>query len=173
MLLKEYNSLPNYMIRKTLMSYKKLHVRFHTILSEDKTPFLHNHPFYFISVILKNGYVEEFLDGDKIKVKKHSVGSVIFRKPTDFHRIKLINGVTKTLFITWKTPIKWSLKKHPTMKIESSIFPETNGVYKRNIKGKEKFCKFDSFWYIGHETIEDAIKEDRLSIHQSINFKII
>lgn len=173
MFLKDYNSLPNYMVRKTLLSFKKLHIRFHRILSEDKTPFLHNHPFYFISIVLKNGYVEEILHGDKITVKKHGVGSIIFRTPNDYHRIKSIKGETKTLFITWKVPMKWSLKKHPTMVFENTIFPDTNGVYKRNIKGEEKFCKFDSFWYIGHNTIEDAMKEDRLSIHQAINFKII
>lgn len=170
MFVKEYNSLPNYLIRKTLFSFKKLHIRFHTILSEDKTPFLHNHPFYFLSIIIKNGYTEEYLVDGQIKLIKHKVGSIIFRTPKDYHRIKSINGETKTLFITWKVPIKWRLKNHPNMDSHVPFFPEQNGVYKRMINEKEKYCKFDKFWYIGHETIEKALIEDRLSVHQCINY---
>ena len=172
MVLKEYNSLPNYLTRKTLISFKRLHIRFHNLLSEDKTPFLHNHPFYFISIILKNGYEEEYLDGSVIKTKQHKVGSVIFRTPKDFHRIKSINGETKTLFITWKVPIKWSLKKHPNLSVDMLNLPEYEGIYIRFINGRERFCKFDKFWYIGHDTPEAAMKEDRLSVHQCIDYKI-
>ncbi len=167
---KEYNSLPNYLIRNTVISYKRLHIRLHNIISEDKTPFLHNHPFYFISIILKNGYEEECLVKDKIVIKKHRFGSIIFRTPNDFHRIKKLYGETKTFFITWKVPIKWRLKKHPTLSIDGLKLPETNGVYIRNIKGCEKYCKYDSFWFIGHDTIESAMNEDRLSIHQCMDY---
>jgi hypothetical protein len=167
--LKEYNSLPNFMVRKTIFLYKRLHIRLHTILTEDKTPFLHNHPFYYVSVILKNGYTEEYLDKGMVKIKDYKIGSIIYRTPKDYHRIKSISGETKTLFITWTVPIKWSLRKHPDVVYDFET-PKDNGIYLRNIKGIVKYCKFDDFWFIGSDIIENAINETRLSIHQCISF---
>lgn len=171
--LKDYNSLPNFLSRTTLFSYRKLHIRLHRILSEDKSPYCHNHPFYYLSIILKGGYEEELLKGTNIILKKHGVGSFIFRTPKDFHRIKTINGETKTLFITWKVNMNWSLKNHPYLEEEKLNLPKKNGIYIRNVKGKDLFCKFDEYWYIGHDNIEDAMNETRLSIHQVLTFKEI
>mgnify|MGYP000864022545 CR=1 FL=1 len=171
--LQDYNSLPNFLVRTTLLSYKRLHIRLHSILSEDKSPYCHNHPFYYISIILKGGYEEELLNGTDIVLKRHGIGSIIIRTPKDFHRIKEIKGETKTLFITWKSNLSWSLRKHPNLSLEMLNLPKNKGIFIRNIKGKEKFCKFDEFWYIGHENLDDAMGETRLSIHQVSNFKEI
>lgn len=172
--LKDYNSLPNFLLRTTIFSYKKLHIRLHTILSEDKSPYLHSHPFYFLSIIYKGGYNEELLfKNGEIKHIKHSIGSIIYRKPKDFHRILSINGETKTFFITWKVKTNWKLKDHPKMDRNEFNLPKNKGIYLRNVKGKEKFCKFDQYWYIGRDTIEEAERETRYSIHQIVKFKEI
>lgn len=169
--LKDYNSLPNFLIRTTLFSFGRLHIRLHKLLSEDKSPYCHNHPFYYLSIILKGGYEEELLNGTDITLKNHGVGSIIFRRPKDFHRIKSVKGKTKTLFITWKIKMNWSLKNHPKINKENFNLPKNNGIYIRNVKGKDLFCKFDQYWYLGHDNIVDAIKETRLSIHQVLTFK--
>jgi hypothetical protein len=172
--LKDYNSLPNFLLRTTILSYKKLHIRLHTILSEDKSPYLHNHPFYFISIILKGGYVEELLlKNGEIKHIKHKIGSIIVRTPNDYHRILSINGETKTFFITWKVKMDWRLKDHPNMNRNEFNLPKKTGIFIRNVKGKEKFCKFDKYWYIGNDNIEAAERETRYSIHQITKFKEI
>lgn len=165
--MKDYNSLPNFLIRKTLVHIGRIHIRFHDILSCDKSPYLHNHPFYYISIILKGGYTEQILRNGSIQEVKHGIGTVIYRKPNDFHRIKTINGPTKTLFLTLKVKMNWSLKKNDDLMIENFKIPKKKGIYKRKIKGKTKFYKFDEFWYIGNENFCDAFNEKRLSIHQS------
>lgn len=167
MLFKDYNSLPNFLIRKTLLRIGRLHIRSHNILSEDKSPYVHNHPFYYISIILKGGYTEQLLEGNTIKEIKHRVGSIIYRIPKNFHRIKSIDGPTRTLFLTYKVKIDWKLKKNDDLNLENYKVPEKNGIYIREIKGKSKFYKFNEFWYIGHENVIDAQNEKRLSIHQS------
>lgn len=168
--LKDYSSLPDYLARKTILKFRRLHVRFHEILSEDKTPFLHSHPFYYMSVVLKGGYIEELLKDGEIIEKKHKVGSIILRRPKDFHRIKSIQGPSKTLFMTWKVNERWSLKKHSEVSCEGYEFPQKNGIYFRVVRGRKLFTKFEDFWYIGNETLCGAIKETRCSIHQCIEY---
>lgn len=169
--LRDYNSLPGYLVRKTILNCSKVHVRIHHILSEDKTPYAHNHPFHYISIVLKGGYTEELLVGNEIITKQHKVGSVIIRSSNDYHRIKSIVGPTKTLFLTWKVNKRWSLKKHDTLRIPEHQTPDQNGVYIREVKGKTLYCKFNEFWFIGHPTVAEAEKETRLSIHQCGDFK--
>lgn len=167
---KRYNSLPNYLHRWTIFSINKLHVRLHKILCEDKTNFLHSHPFYFISIILKNGYEEELLVNNQIKIIKHRFGSIIFRKPTDFHRIKSIDGKTITFFITWKVNSGWNLIEHPHLLNKSFVKPSKNGIYLRKINGRIIYSKFNEFWFIGSEDLSEAAIETRASIHQCLEF---
>lgn len=170
---KRYNSLPNYLHRWTIFSINKLHVRLHKILCEDKTFFLHSHPFYFISIILKNGYDEELLVDNQIKVIKHRFGSVIFRKPNDFHRIKCVKGETITLFISWKVDNGWKLVRHPELPPETFKTPVKDGLYLRLVGGKQIYSKFENFWYIGNENMLHALSETRPSIHQCLEFSEI
>lgn len=171
MKLKDYNSIPNFLIRKTLIHIGRLHIRIHRILSPDKSPYVHNHPFYYISIILKGGYTEELLINDHIKTKKHGFLSVIYRKPSDFHRIKSINGPTSTLFFTFKIKMNWKLKRNPEIDFKNYKIPEYSGIFIRTIKNKTKYYKFNEFWFIGHDNIGDAMKENRLSIHQSDEYE--
>ena len=167
---KRYNSLPNYLHRWTIFSINKLHIRLHKILCEDKTVFLHSHPFYFISIILKNGYEEELLVNNEIKVIKHHFGSIIFRKPNDFHRIKKINGKTITFFISWKVNSGWKLIRHPEVSKDVFKTPLINGIYLRKINGKLLYSKFEDFWFIGSDNLAIATLENRPSVHQCLEF---
>ena len=171
--LKDYNSLPNFLTRKTLVNIGRVHIRLHDILSPDKSPYLHNHPFYYISIVLKGGYIEQILRNGSIQEVKHDIGSIIYRKPSDFHRLKDINGPTKTLFLTFKVKMNWSLVKNKDLNLENYKTPDKKGVYLRKIKEKTKFYKFDEFWYVGHEHFCDAYNEKRLSVHQSDEYLFI
>ncbi len=167
MKLKDYNSLPNFLTRKTLVHIGRVHIRLHDILCKDRSPYLHNHPFYYISIVLNGGYSEQILRNGSIQEIKHGIGSIIYRKPNDFHRIKEINGPTKTLFLTFKVKMNWSLKKNHDLGLENFKTPSKKGVYIRKIKDKTKFYKFDEFWHVGNENFCVAFNEKRLSIHQS------
>lgn len=165
--MKEYKSLPKFLLRYTILKINKLHVRLHRIISADGTPYLHNHPFNYISIILKGGYTEQLLVNDQVKEIHHTKGSFIFRHHQTYHRIKSVDEGCKTLFITWKTNKKWRLKSHQTIEVPSGYTKPVDGIHKRTIKGKEVWSKADKgIWYIGRQTKEEAQKEEKFSIYQ-------
>ncbi len=61
-------------------------LRLHKIYKSDIDRELHNHPWPFISIILKGGYYEYLSDGS---CTWHGAGSVLFRKATTLHRLEL------------------------------------------------------------------------------------
>ncbi len=60
--------------------------RIHKILISDDGPELHDHPFSFITFILKGGYYEHLEDGTRTY---HGAGSVLIRPAKTMHRIEL------------------------------------------------------------------------------------
>jgi hypothetical protein len=71
-------------------------LRIHNIRESDGDRELHDHPFDFVSVVLKGGYWEHTADG---KQKFYGPGSILFRKAETLHRLEL--------------PMKWSLCDSP------------------------------------------------------------
>lgn len=166
--MKEYSHLPNFLKRWTVLHIGRLHIRIHHITASDGTPFLHTHPFHYISCIVSGGYSEQLLTkSGEIQVKHHGRGSVLFRGAKTFHRILSCRSA-KTFIITFglKKP-EWQLMRHDSVAtpLEYKI-PESKGVYTRSINGKTYFALFDSFWRVGKESYDDACKETKPSIHQ-------
>ncbi len=161
-ILKKYSSIPKYLERFTILKVFNLHIRIHNILSEDKTPFYHNHPFSFLSIVLNGGYTEEYLVGKKIITKEHKLFSFILRNKETYHKIISVKPNTKTLFFAIGNTKKWHLKS-----IDTLINRPENGIYKRVINNKEVYSKCqDGMYYIGSTNIVDATNETRLSIYQ-------
>lgn len=72
--------------------------------------------------------------------------------------------------MVWKSNFKWGLIPHNDIETPSEfVKPEKRGVYQRLIKGKIIFSKFDKYWFIGKDNIDDAYKEHRYSIFQTDN----
>jgi len=167
--MKPYASIKNYLERFSIIDLGKFKIRWHKILSADGTPYLHSHPFCFISIILKGSYVEQLLIDEKLIEKKHTFGSIIFRKSDQFHRIKSANDC-RTLFFAFYNKQCWNLKNHHCINNENFKTPSVNGIYIRIINQEKRFCKFDKYWFIGSDDIDKAIKETRLSIYQVENW---
>lgn len=164
-LFKKYTNLPNFMDRFTIMKLGRLHIRKHVIMSEDKSSFLHNHPFSYISIILKGGYTEQLLIGEELKETYHGPGSVLFRSHKQFHRIKSINGRVTTIIFTWVKNKPWELIPHDSIEYQGE--KREDGIYTRTIKGEEKYYKSkNNMWYVGNKDKSIAENETRLSIHQ-------
>lgn len=163
--MKKYASITGYLERFSILNLGKLKIRWHKILSADGTPYCHNHPFHYVSIIIKGQYTEEFIKDDKLQQKTHKVGAIIIRSAKTHHRIKEVKDC-RTLFFAWNCSNKWSLKAHKDIQCSSFNTPSLVGIYRRQINGKELYCKFDGFWFIGAEDIEQAKKETRLSIYQ-------
>lgn len=160
-MLKPYKHLKGYLERWTVVKIGKLHIRLHDIKRNDATPFLHNHPFHYLSFILSGGY-EENVDGKIINRKRFSLA---FRSDKAYHRIVSVKPNTRTIFFTWKTSTKWNLKPSKEALKEWIIYP--TGVYERVLWGKKRFCKFDNYWFEGSENFEQAMEAKSPSIDQS------
>lgn len=164
--MKHYPSIKGYLERFNLLTIGKLKIRLHKILSADGTPYLHNHPFVFISIILKGKYTEQLLVGNKIIERTYKFGSIIFRKSNQYHRIKSADNC-KTLFFSFYNKNNWNLKSHSDIQIDDFSIPTKSGIYTRIINNKKYYCKFDKFWFIGSEDFNKANAETRLSIYQT------
>lgn len=75
-----------YMIRYRFLPESWPGLRVHKILRSDGGRDLHDHPFTFISFILKGGYYEYRDDGSKTW---YGPGSVVYRKAETLHRLEL------------------------------------------------------------------------------------
>ena len=60
--------------------------RLHHIVRSDADRELHDHPFSFVSIILRGGYWEHLADGTRTW---HGPGSILFRSAEVLHRLEL------------------------------------------------------------------------------------
>jgi hypothetical protein len=88
-------------------------VRLHHILRSDRGVDLHDHPFDFVSVILRGGYTEVH-GGSCPGIASYRAGSVLFRRAEDLHRLVLDRPAWTVVFTgpvrrTWgfSTPTGW------------------------------------------------------------------
>lgn len=103
-------------------------VRVHEILSSDAGRDYHDHPWPYITIVLRGGYFEEtpvFKDGifSGASVKWHPPGSVLFRRAQSWHRLELPRGghdmkrrACTTLFISFKYRQHWGFLTTPAHK---------------------------------------------------------
>jgi hypothetical protein len=78
-----------FMTRYTILSCKYFSVKIHKFYRSDND-IMHDHPWNFISIILKGGYYEE----TKTYKKWFSVGSILKRKAEFYHKVILPEGKT-------------------------------------------------------------------------------
>lgn len=121
-----YFHLPGYMERFWLIPYNRFNVaaRVHHILRSDDDRAFHDHPWPYITIILRGGYTEVTPIWDKsgiykgIKRKYHKAGSILFRGAKTWHRLEVTKERTAwTLFITFKKKQSWGFLPEPDMKV--------------------------------------------------------
>lgn len=78
---------------------RKINVYLHHFLHSDDDRAIHDHPWWFISIILKGSYTEQIEDedGDEAYISRHSIfnrlgGGVAFRPALHRHRVILDNS---------------------------------------------------------------------------------
>jgi hypothetical protein len=95
-----YFHLEGYMNRWWLLKPRKwlpISARVHEIIRSDDDRALHDHPWSYVSIILRGGYWEHTPDG---KRKYYGAGSILYRPYTSIHRLEIPEGTTATtLFI--------------------------------------------------------------------------
>ncbi len=85
-------------------------VRIHEILRSDSGRDPHNHPWMYVTVVLKGGYYEAryAADGHLTDMKWHGPGSILYRPANSWHKLIVPDGETATtLFITGKKCQRW------------------------------------------------------------------
>lgn len=155
-LFKPYSNIKDFLFRFTILKIGKLHIRLHRIKDIDKSGFYHNHPFRYISIILRGGYTEEIING---KPRSYSAGDIVCHSEDDYHKITVVAPNTLTLFFAWGN-YDWN-----ALNLNKQQFP--NGVWVRTIEGKTKWAKRENdIWFIAHTDHTKAKNETRHSIHQ-------
>jgi hypothetical protein len=98
-------------------------IRIHEILSSDDARAFHDHPWPYVTWILKNGYIEHtpryvsgIYQGETIKNIKP--GRILFRRAQSWHRLKVFTDQPAwTLFIAFKYQQRWGFLVHPDAKM--------------------------------------------------------
>lgn len=94
-----------YMLRWHILRIRKLpRIYVHKFMRSDDDRALHDHPWWFCSILLRGTYLEHRPSGSTLRIAP----SVAFRKATDTHRIELLEDIKPwTLFITGPVIRKW------------------------------------------------------------------
>ena len=88
-------------------------VRIHLILRSDDARHMHNHPWWFVSLLLDGEYVEQqpvYIEGrySGCSSKRFFAGSIIFRRASTIHRLHLFPGESVlTMFVTGPRGQAW------------------------------------------------------------------
>lgn len=86
-----------------LMQKFGISARIHEILRSDSGRAPHDHPWSYLTIVLKGGYWESRYDtsGALVSEKWHGPGSILWRPANSWHRLTLPEeSVTTTLFVT-------------------------------------------------------------------------
>ena len=86
-----------YMKRWRILHTKPFGIRIHNIVRSDDVRELHDHPFSFLSIILRSGYIEHTPDGRAIEYRP---GSIVFRSAAALHRLDLFKTRVPVKFKT-------------------------------------------------------------------------
>ena len=116
-----------YLVRWTLLSFFGLFsIKVHKIYISDPAV-LHDHPWSYISIILKGGYAEtrEFKDSSGITFgvsTYYKPGSILFRSGKYPHRIVILDSkVATTIVITGPKFRKWGFVENGVWKDNSEL----------------------------------------------------
>lgn len=123
-----YSHINDYMRRYWLIPYGNkwtlgVAARVHHVLRSDDDRAFHDHPWPYISIILRGGYTEVrpvFESGIYVGDTRryYGPGSVIFRRAKSWHRLEVEPGQTVwTLFVTGWYQQRWGFLVKPDHKI--------------------------------------------------------
>lgn len=101
-----------YLIRWRLIETPWFGVFLHKICRPDHDRHMHDHPWPFVSFVLRGGYVEQVPCGCTIScISARRAGSIIRHAATDLHRIhELLNGPAWTLVLIGRRCRDWGFQ---------------------------------------------------------------
>jgi hypothetical protein len=121
-----YQHIGDYMERWWLIPYSRFGIacRLHHILKSDDDRAFHDHPWPYLTVVLRGGYTEVKPRYDRSGFylgesrRWYGPGSVIFRRAKSWHRLEIPPGASAwTMFISGPKRQSWGFLPHTTTKI--------------------------------------------------------
>lgn len=109
-----FSHIPGYMERFWVLHYRRwmpYSIRVHHILRSDTDRHLHDHPWPYITIILRGGYWEITKAPDllgRLQYRWYGPGSILVRNKDHRHKLDLVEGTTTwTLFIMGRKVNHW------------------------------------------------------------------
>ncbi len=92
-----------------LLQHFGIAVRVHEILRSDYERHPHDHPWWYVTIILRGRYIETIYNdaGRLVDVNYWGPGSILFRPAGSWHRLDLYGPPVWTLFITGRYKQTW------------------------------------------------------------------
>lgn len=93
-----------YLVRLTFFTIKGISLKLHVILKSDEDRALHDHPWWFVTCILCNGYKDHTPEG----VHERKPGNIVFHSAKFTHRVELRDNIPAvTLVLTGVKTREW------------------------------------------------------------------
>jgi len=89
--------------KRTIFDFKFFSIRIHEWLADDDHRHMHDHPNWFLTIVLKGGYVDISDNGEDIL----SLGSFRFRKADYRHMVTKVKPGTITFLIAGPMSRRW------------------------------------------------------------------
>lgn len=161
----QYSNIEGFLHRWVVLKVGRFRVRIHNIRDVDVTPFLHNHPFHYVSIVISGGYIEQVLVDDKIVSNVCRFGKVIIGSSKKYHKIVACLPNTYTVFFAWYTDEDWKLITHSEVIADESYSGLPDGIYIHNGRFKKRE---NGRWFVPCSTPNQAKNAVKLSIYQQI-----
>lgn len=161
----QYSDIEGFLHRWALLTVGRFRIRIHNIRAVDVTPFLHSHPFHYVSVVLSGGYTEQVLVDAEVVVNTFTRGKIINGSPKKFHKITSCLPNTYTLFFAWYIDRPWELVTHPMIVADPTYVDMPDGIYLHNGGFRKRSQRR---WYVACKTIDQARSSVKLTIYQQI-----
>lgn len=71
----------------------------------------HDHPWWFVTVLLKGGYLEKQNHGDEARLKRRYPGQILYRPASHAHDVITPFGRSWSLVVTGRKAHKWGFLK--------------------------------------------------------------
>ena len=88
---------------RTYLIFFGYSIRIHFWLRSDDKRYMHNHPWWFITFVLKGYYIDMSLNG----IDMVDTFSFRYRKPNHTHYVQIPSGGCTTILITGRNKNKW------------------------------------------------------------------
>lgn len=108
-------------------------IRIHNIKRSDDDRAFHDHPWWYVTLILRGGYIEVtpvYFDGIYCRTRTtwQPPGTVLFRSAKSWHRLEVVGTSAWTLFITGPKTNSWGFLVEPRHKIYWKDYLKNHGV---------------------------------------------